>query len=261
MGKPQKNPATTATPTPKRTRSECSTSTSTLSPEKSFTDVLDSIDKKLTSLDARLALVEVLHKEFQQLRVSLEFSQEQVKALAVENQTLRDTVKQLTDGMTQLTGENKKMRETILDIQARSMRDNLVFSGIPEQAEEDAEASVREFLQHQLKLPSEAVKNITFHRVHRLGGKKPDNKWPRPIVAKFEHYKQKEQVRSRGRELRGTHYSVNEQFPKEILDRRRVLFPIRKKYITEGVRATVAVDKLYVNGQLYRDREVTPWLY
>ncbi|MEQ2313196.1 hypothetical protein AMECASPLE_039168 [Ameca splendens] len=111
MGKPQKSPPM-ATPTSKRTRSECSASTSTISPEKSYTDVLDSIDKKLTSLDARLALVEVLHREFQALRESLEFSQEQLASLTAESQTLRDSVKTLTDGMTQLSRENKKMKET-----------------------------------------------------------------------------------------------------------------------------------------------------
>ncbi|MEQ2233519.1 hypothetical protein ILYODFUR_022691 [Ilyodon furcidens] len=39
--------------------------------------------------------------------------------------------------------------------------------------------------------------------------------------------------------------------PKEILNQR----------ITKGIRATVATDKLYVNGQLFRDREITQWLY
>ncbi|KAK5622582.1 hypothetical protein CRENBAI_001094 [Crenichthys baileyi] len=77
IGKPPKSPPI-ATPTSKRTCSECSASTSTISPEKSYADVLDSIDKKLTSLDACLTLVEVLHREFQALRESLEFSQEQL---------------------------------------------------------------------------------------------------------------------------------------------------------------------------------------
>ncbi len=38
---------------------------------------------------------------------------------------------------------------------------------------------------------------------------------PRPIVAKFGYFKQKEQVKSRGRELKGTDFSVNDQFPKK----------------------------------------------
>ncbi|KAK5603291.1 hypothetical protein CRENBAI_010823 [Crenichthys baileyi] len=105
-----------ATPISKCIGSECLASTSTISPEEGYADVLDSIDKKLTCLDARLALVEVLHREFQALSESLEFSQEQLASLTAENQTLRDSMKTLTDGMTHLSGKNKKMKETILDI-------------------------------------------------------------------------------------------------------------------------------------------------
>lgn len=226
-----------------------------------FTEILDSIDKKLSSFDARLSLVEVLHKEFQALRESLEFSQKQVVELAAENKVLKGSVKSLTEGMTRLSADNKNIREAIIDLQARSMRDNLVISGIPEQVDETPEETVKSFIQNQLKLPAETVKNISFHRVHRLGGRRQENQRPRPIVAKFEHFKQKELVKGRGRELRGTNFSVNDQFPREILDRRRVLFPIRKKLIGEGSRAVIAVDKLYVDGQLYRDRDTTPWLY
>jgi len=81
-------------------------------------------------------------------------------------------------------------------------------------------------------------------------GKRPDAFRPRPIMAKFEHYKQEELVRSRGKELRETDYSVNDQFPKEILERLRVLFPIQKKFMEGGSRTVIAVDKLLVNGQL-----------
>ncbi|MEQ2237194.1 hypothetical protein ILYODFUR_020742 [Ilyodon furcidens] len=112
MGKPQKS-ALMTTPTSKLSRSECLASTSTISSEKSYADVLDSIDKKLTSLDARL--VEVLHREFQALRESLEFTQEQLALLTAESQTLRDHVKTLTDGMTQ---QSEKIKN-----------DHLVYTG------------------------------------------------------------------------------------------------------------------------------------
>ena len=80
-------------------------------------------------------------------------------------------------------------------------------------------------------------------------------------MAKFEHYKQKVEVRGRGRELRGMDFSVNDQFSKEILERCRVLFPIRRKFKEGGSRAVIAVDKLFINGQLYRDQDTTPWLF
>ncbi|KAL0152180.1 hypothetical protein M9458_051903 [Cirrhinus mrigala] len=195
--------------TPSSKRSCPADSPETTSPTgKSFTDILDSIDK-------RLSLVEILHREFKSLRESLEFSQQQVETLAAENASLRDSV---------------------------NMRDNLVFSGIPESAEEDAEATVKSFIKTYLKLLEDTVENICFERVHRLGAKKPGAPRPRPIVAKFGYFKQKEQ-------LKGTDFSVNDQFPKEILERRKVL---------RASRAVIAVDRLYVDGRLYRDVSTTP---
>ncbi|XP_054872178.1 uncharacterized protein LOC111565470 isoform X6 [Amphiprion ocellaris] len=49
------------------------------------------------------------------------------------------------------------------------MRDNLIFSGIPESTPDNPETLVKNFMVSALKIPAEAVKNITFHRVHRLG--------------------------------------------------------------------------------------------
>ncbi len=206
------SPAKSETPSSKRSRP--ADSPETTSPTgKSFTDILDSIDKRLSSFDARLSLVEILHREFKSLRESLEFSQQQVETLAAENASLRDSVKSLTENMTHLSEENKKIKETVIDLQARSMRDNLVFSGIPESAEEDPEATVKNFIKTYLKLPEDTVENICFERVHRMGAKKPGAPRPRPIVAKFGYFKQKEQVKSRGRELKGTDFGVNDQFP------------------------------------------------
>ncbi len=234
------SPAKSETPSSKRSRP--ADSPETTSPTgKSFTDILDSIDK-------RLSLVEILHREFKSLRESLEFSQQQVETLAAENASLRDSVKSLTENMTHLSEENKKIKETVIDLQARSMRDNLVFSGIPESAEEDPEATVKNFIKTYLKLPEDTVENICFERVHRMGAKKPGAPRPRPIVAKFGYFKQKEQVKSRGRELKGTDFGVNDQFPKEILERRKILFPIRRSLIQKGSRAVIAVDRLYVDG-------------
>ncbi|XP_061587527.1 NACHT, LRR and PYD domains-containing protein 3-like [Cololabis saira] len=136
-----------------------------------------------------------------------------------------------------------------------------VFSGIPEKPDEDPEAAVHDFIRNHLKLPEDMANSITFHRVHRLGGRRSEAQRPRPIVAKFEHFKQKELVRRRGPQLRGLPFSVNDQFPREILDRRRVLFPVRRRLISEGCRAVITVDRLYVNGELYRNPNITPWLF
>ncbi|KAL3978869.1 hypothetical protein ACER0C_019931 [Sarotherodon galilaeus] len=167
------SPAKSETSSSKRLRP--ADSPGTTSPAgKDIADILESIDKRLSSFDARLSLVEILHREFKCLRESLEFSQQQG-------------------------------------------------------------ASPRPY--------SGCGQETTSYR------------------GQIGHFKQKEHVKSRGRELKGTDFSVNDQFPKEILEQRRVLFPIRRGFIQKGSRAVIAVDRLYVDGQLHRDPDTTPWLY
>lgn len=232
-------------------------------------DILISINNKLATLDARISLIEVLHKEFQQIRHSLEYSQQQIDTLAHENRSLQNSVTALTTEFSAMstqfdtvTAENKALKEAILELQSRSMRDNLIFTGIPEPSTDDEpEKAVKDFMVKQLKLPTETVDNITFHRVHRLGLKLNNPTRPRPIIVKFEHYKQKELVRQQGRQLKGTHYGLNDQYPQEIIRRRKQLLPIRKQRINEGKKAILTVDRLYINGQLFKDKDITPWLY
>lgn len=63
-------------------------------------------------------------------------------------------VKFLYEGMSQLSKDNKYLKETVLDLQIHSMRDNLLFSDIPGQVEEDPEKTVMDYLTKQFKLPT-----------------------------------------------------------------------------------------------------------
>ena len=133
------------------------------------------------------------------------------------------------------------MKETILDIQTRSMRDNLIFSGIPETTD-NPELHVQNFIKTQLKLSTDIASNITFHRVHRLGKLQADK--IRPIIVKFKHYQHKELLKSKGKLLKDTHFEMNDQYPREINERRKALYPILKNHRKNNIRAVMAVDKL-----------------
>lgn len=125
-------------------------------------DLLCSINSCLSSVDARLSLIEVLYKEFQGLRESQEFSQEQITSLTKQNQALQKTVKTLGTQITTTEKENK-MKETILDLQSRSMQDNLIFFGLPENIPDDPEKNIKDFMHTHLKLAPEPIQSITFH--------------------------------------------------------------------------------------------------
>nr|XP_061779338.1 zinc finger protein 37 homolog [Nerophis lumbriciformis] len=142
-----------------------------------------------------------------------------------------------------LTANNRRIKDTLLDVQCRDMRDNIIFLGIRE-SNADPEKTVREFMSDKLKLSPEVVRDITFPRVHRMG-RPVDNKVC-PIIARFERFKHKELVKSRGKELKGTSLWLNDHFPAEINDRRKKLSPIMRENRAQNKRVALTVDKLVV---------------
>ena len=90
------------------------------------------------------------------------------------------------------------------------MQENLLFYGIPEQprsengnVRENTEATLRSFMATELPLDSpECLDTISFDRVHRLGYPKRNTQTnPRPIIAKFERFTDREKIRKAGFEL------------------------------------------------------------
>ena len=93
--------------------------------------------------------------------------------------------------------------------------------------------------------------HIEFHNVHRLR-KRTDGK-PRGIIAKFTKFKDKVAVlKAAPEKLKDKpNYSVNQQYPTEVVNRRRQLIPIMKEARRREQRANLVVDKLYIDGRLY----------
>ena len=161
------------------------------------------------------------------------------------------------------TCENfNKISEELIDVKYRSMRENLLFFGLcetrdpdnPGRTAEDTEGLLRDFLKTEVLPDSqETVDSITFDRVHRLG-KYYDPTYPRPIVAKFERYTDRETIRKASFELNKHRngYSVREQFPFEIEQRRKVLYPIMNEYKKNKDNKVVLIrDKLFINDAQY----------
>lgn len=71
----------------------------------------------------------------------------------------------------------------------------------------------------------------------------------RPIIAKFVLFKEREKVRKAAPyKLAGKPFGINEQFPKEINDRRKLLYPHYKHAKRLEKKAVMIADKLFVNG-------------
>jgi hypothetical protein len=124
------------------------------------------------------------------------------------------------------------------------MRENLVLTGIQEKEREVPESIVREFLRTALQIPREAIDKIQLEHVHCFGQR--GQRYDHPIVAKFASFKDKIMTKILGKRLAGTKIGMNDQFPKEIAERRKVLCPISKKIDLKGKQVALVVNTNYI---------------
>jgi len=153
---------------------------------------------------------------------------------------------QMKDEVENIKSDCTVLKDKHTDLQARSMRDNLIFSGIPENKDEDTEEELRKFIAEDMQIEQD----MAFHRVHRMGNQVQGKN--RPIIAKFVLHKDRELVRKNApKTLKNTNYGVNEQFPREINERRKLLYPHYKAAKRQGKKAVMNADKLYIEGSLF----------
>ena len=110
---------------------------------------------------------------------------------------------------------------------------------------------LRVFVTEKMKVAKDIADKLVFERVHRMGVKRQGVN--RSIVAKFHNFKERELVRKQGKALKGSRFYVNEQFPREVADKRRRLVPKMKEARQQGKSAWLSYDTLYVDGRVVRD--------
>lgn len=237
----------------------------------SYGEKMDVLCTKLDSVFKKLEKLDIIEQRLQNFETSINTVTKDVKVLKDQMKDIDTSlnfindkfeeniqrVDEITLSVEEMKAENASLREEInglnekhVDLQARSMRDNLIFTGFQELEEENTEELLKDFIVKDLEIG----KNIEFHRVHRMGRKFQTGR-PRPIVAKFVNFKDREMIRKSAPEklkaLNNHKYGVNEQFPKEINDRRKALYPHLKSAKRNNKRANLVYDKLYIDGRLF----------
>ena len=110
-----------------------------------------------------------------------------------------------------------------IDLEARSRRNNLIFSGISELKDENCADRISEFLSYYLHINS----CPPIPRAHRLGRYRRGS--VRSIIVYFLDYRDTVYVLSQANKLKGTNFSINRDFPKEIVNARRRLWSEYKR--------------------------------
>ncbi len=108
---------------------------------------------------------------------------------------------------------------------------------------------VYDVIQKQMKISN--ARSIRIVRCHRLGQKRNNAKRPRQVIFKLHWFGDREAIWGERSKLKGTNYLLSEDFPAEILSKRRVLQPVMKEAWRQKKKATLAVDKLILEGEVY----------
>lgn len=147
--------------------------------------------------------------------------------------------------------QNYEQQSSIYDLESRSVRDNLIFSGIVETPDENW-GSPKPF---SGKTTMNIDDYITFERIHRMGETNELKTKPRNIVPKFSFFKTTF-VRSRApHKLQNTNIKVNEQFPPEIEERRKRLYLVLRVALQQHSYIRLVIDKFYIDGKLHNPED------
>ena len=217
--------------------------------ESDIMKILSEINTKLNKLDNIEKHLERVDDEIKELKESFTFVKDTTDEIKVEQKKQDTSIKSIEERITRIEARNADLQRELVDMKSRSMRSNLVFYNLPEKEKDDPFAVLRELLEKTMAI--DKSNQIEIERAHRLGGKRDDGK-PRPIVAKFLRYQDKECIRKSAYLLKGTKIGIADQFPKEIAETRRRLYPVMKRAKNEGHTVKLIKDKLFINGQRYR---------
>ena len=154
-----------------------------------------------------------------------------------------------------LRSRTKRSTDRIIRMEAYSMRENIKISGIEESSDETEDSLVDTLMDifgDDMELDTSM---ISINRCHRLYKSKAYARTgPRDVIVRFSSHRNKSYVLSATGKLKDRENPIymNDQFPKEIEQRRRILRPALKiaKQKHRG-RASLVQDKLIIKGKAY----------
>ncbi|XP_077560609.1 uncharacterized protein LOC144175401 [Haemaphysalis longicornis] len=183
-------------------------------------DIKEIKEKRLGDIERKLDALTVLE-------TNVSSCQEQIASLSTTIQTL----------------ENK-----LDDLENRSRRSNLIIYGLPE-AEDESSDTLEHAVNQKIVKGILDLDPVGIERIHRLG--RPSSGKVRPVIFKLLDSRDKVSILKKGIKLKGTNYSIGEDFSKRLRELRRKLWQSSKENRDNGDKTSLIFDKLYINKKAY----------
>lgn len=211
-------------------------------------DLLDVVAEKFERFER---VITGMRSEIEEIKHTQEKHSQIIHNEEKHHHNIEDRVRALERDNRTLENENHELKEKFLELQTHSMKYNLIFTGIKsiDGFNENTEEVLRLFLEQEMGMTD--ASEIKFQNVHRLS-ERNDGK-ERSIIARFFNYSDHERVRKAAADkLKNKPFSVYQQYPREINERRKQLIPKMKELKRQKRHVKLIYDKLFVDGEEYR---------
>ena len=209
--------------------------------------------EKLECLPGIQNIISEVKNDIAEFKTSLEYTQGEVDELKCKVKQQECSIKSLETKVSQISllqEENKKLRNDLDALEGYGRRENLLFLNIDESTGEDCKMILHKLFAEKLGLQTSVVSSMRFQRAHRLGQPRQDGK-PRPIIARFCFFEDREKVWSSRFKLKGTPIIINEDYPQSIIRKRNALYPVYKQAKEQDLKTRLVGDKLHIEGKIY----------
>ena len=224
--------------------------------EKSLSNLTLKMNQLETKVSTMEPVVQNCEKSCTFLSSTYETQSNDLKNAQSEVKNLQKKCSDLTNQVNEQSKSKTKLESKLTELEARSMRENLIFNGIPETTGEDCEFKVRDFMLKELKVEAGKIDSMVLDRVHRIGKVSNGAASIRPIVAKFHKYADREMVRDAGYKIKAELHlrklSVKPQLPHDVIQKRKGLSAAYEKAKTEGKNPKFVMGKLLIDGAEYQ---------
>ena len=205
--------------------------------------------------------------EVNKIKASLQYTQKDVDEMTVKISRVEKSCDDLTANVKENVSKLAKMEDGMEYAENQSRRNNVKLYGIAEEMNEietwdDCEEKFKENVKTALKIDDP----IEIERAYRIGEKRkpyvapggrvvrPD---PRPIVAKFTKWKDRESVIHAACKIKPPGMKFLEDFSSRTLEKRKALIPKLEEARNAGKTAYFVTSKLVIRENQFHHRDGT----
>ena len=212
--------------------------------EGSQADLLNKIDSLLTG---KLEPITTRLNNIEQQLAEIKDPTERVDALEKLCKLQEKKCQQLQTKLNEAEVQNKKLQEELLQQEIYSRRKNVTIHGLSYQNHE----SLEDIVIKKLKEADVTITSQDIDRVHLVGNPKLGNR--RPVIVRLLRWKDKQSILHVRDRLRQMNITIQEDYPTEVNERRRMLLPIFFKALElyPALNPKFYVDRINLGGKIY----------